>query len=271
MILLMHQKTIKSPASCEGISLHLGVMSKIKFLPILPNSGIYFIHNGEKITATVENVANTSRGTSLKNISTVEHLLAAIYALQIDNLEIQIEGDEPPALDGGALSFIKILKSAGITEQEAQKECIIIKKSLSIKEEASEISIEPASHLIIEAAIDYPKTIVGYQQASYDNEKDNFEKEIAPCRTFGFMNEVEELRKKNLALGASFDNAIAILDNGYSSPLKFPNELARHKILDIMGDIGLAGKRIKGKIISKKGSHRLNIGLVKKIIENENG
>lgn len=266
----MHQKTIKVPVMCQGISLHLGIMAKIKFLPANTNSGIYFIHNGEKITVDAENVSNTSRGTSLKNISTVEHLLAAVYSLGIDNLEIQIEGNEIPALDGAALSFIKILESAGITEQGAQKEYIIIKKPLSIKEAASEISIEPASHLIIEAEIDYPNSIVGFQHASFDEEKDYFENEIAPCRTFGFMSEVKELWKNNLAKGASFDNAIAILDNGYSSPLKFPNELARHKILDIMGDIALAGKRIKGKIISKKGSHRLNIELVKAIKENEN-
>lgn len=262
----MNQKTIISPVSCVGISLHLGLMSKIEFFPALSNAGIYFIHNGEKIAADCTNVSNTLRETSLKNISTVEHVLSAIYGIGIDNIEIHIDNTEPPALDGSAIKYIELLKSAGLRVQDVQEEYIAVKNSFSIKESGSEISIEPASHLIIDASVDFPNTFIGVQNASFDERKDDYEKEIAPARTFGFMKEVEALKKNHLALGASLDNAIAILDNGYSCPLRFSNELARHKILDIMGDIALAGKRIKGKIVSKKGSHSLNIALIRRLI-----
>jgi UDP-3-O-acyl N-acetylglucosamine deacetylase len=260
------------PVSHNGVGLHCGLESKIEFLPAPVDSGIYFIRNGNKLPALISFVTDTQRGTSLGDILTVEHVLSAVNGLGIDNIEIHLEGIEPPAMDGSAAGFVEMLENAGIVNVDKPSTAIqqISPASpIKVSDGISEIMIEPSDRLIIESYIDYPGTIIGKQDAFFDEKTDDYKQDIAPARTFGFMKELEELHKRGLARGASLENAVAILENGYSCALRFPNELARHKILDIMGDIALAGKRIKGKIISRKAGHKLNIELVRRLINGE--
>lgn len=263
----MRQRTLQKPASCKGIALHTGEMSFLEFRPAAESSGIYFIHNGKKIPASAKNITSTNRGSVLSSISTVEHVLSAIYGCAIDNVEVFLEGPEPPALDGSAKGFVELLRSAGTKEQDAESTIITVGHPMRVEDKDSYLEISPLKHLEIEAFIDYSHTIAGKITAGYNELYDNFETDIAPARTFGLMEEVEALKKAGLAKGASFENAIAITKTGYSSPLRFDNELARHKILDIIGDMALVGKRIKGKIVSHKGGHKLNVELARRLID----
>ena len=262
----MLQKTIRGPVSRKGTGLHSGKESLIELLPAKENSGICFISKTGRVPALVPSVTGTQRGTSLGAFITVEHLLSAAYGLGITNLDVKLEGAEPPAFDGSALEYVRMIKEAGILEQEISAPFVEIKKEFRIEEEGASITAAPYEGLIIECGLDFPGSFVGKQSASFDALSDDFEKEIAPARTFGFLEEADRLREAGLALGASFDNAVVILKDGYSCPLRFPNELARHKILDIMGDMALSGKRIKGRIVSEKAGHRLNTKLAERIL-----
>lgn len=215
--------------------------------------------------ALVSSVTGTKRGTSLGSLMTVEHLLSAAYGLGIANLDIKLDGTEPPAFDGSSLEYVRMIKEAGILEQEAEVPFVEIEKELRIEEEGASITAAPYKGFMIECGLDFPASFVGKQSARFDALSDDFEREIAPARTFGFLEEAERLKAAGLALGASFENTVVILKDGYSCPLRFPNELARHKILDIMGDMALSGKRIMGRIISEKAGHRLNTKLAERI------
>jgi UDP-3-O-[3-hydroxymyristoyl] N-acetylglucosamine deacetylase len=248
----MRQKTVANPVSCKGIALHTGEISFLEFRPAEENSGIYFLHNGHRVDASAKNIISTNRGSMLSSISTVEHVLSAVYGCGIENVELFLEGPEPPALDGSAKDFVGLLRRAGIKEQNAESRHMSVKETVRVESGDSFIEISPLGHLAIEVFIDYTHTIAGVVKAKYDELADDFEKDIAPARTFGLLEEVEALKKAGLAKGASLENAIAITKTGYSSPLRFDNELARHKILDIIGDMALAGGRIRGKIVSRK-------------------
>jgi len=263
----MLQRTIKKPVSCKGVGLHSGLSSVLTLYPGSNNSGIVFKKGKDHIAAFVDNLAATNRGTSLKGILTVEHVLSAINGMGITNIEIHIDGEEPPALDGSSEGFVELIKSSGIENQAPHSNILELNKDLIINSDGSSIEAYPCDRLYIESLIEYPNSIIGTQSATFDELSDSYEKEIAPARTFGFMSEVEALKRSGLARGASLDNAVAVMDNGYSSPLRFPNELARHKILDIIGDIALAGKKINAKIISRKAGHKLNIELVRRILD----
>lgn len=263
----MPQSTIKAPVSCRGVGLHTGISSYIEFRPAPAGSGIYFVSpGGEKLCATALNISKTSRGTTLGSISTVEHVLAAIYGLNIDNIEIYIEGAEPPAMDGSCIEFVKLLKSSGIIELKGDRKFIKISAPLMVGDDDSYIKVAPLDRLCVSAFIDYEKSFVGKQTAIYDEAINDFEKDIAPARTFGLVSELESLKSAGLARGASEKNAVGILDKSFTSPLRFPNELARHKILDIMGDMTLVGAKIVGMIESHKAGHKLNVELARRLI-----
>lgn len=252
-------KTIKKKVSLSGISLHSGKRSTITFLPS-KEIGIVFIYKNQKIKAIPENVSNTTRGTSLGKIDVVEHVLSAIAGLGINCLNIKLSSNEPPVMDGSSLIFAKALLSAGIKELKEKIPVLSIKKRLFIKDRNSSIEILPYNGFIIDFTVDFPA--VGKQRFVYNG---NYLKEIAPARTFGYMEELEKLKKMGLAKGASKKTALALSTKGYINKPRFKDEIVRHKILDLIGDISLAGIQIKGKIIAKKSGHELNAALVKKI------
>ena len=262
----MFQKTIKSPVSRKGTGLHSGIGTVIELLPSKENSGIVFYYKEKTIPALASNITGTKRGTSLDCLSTVEHILSAVYGLGITNLSIKMDGAEPPAFDGSSIEYVRMIKEAGILDQKNEAEFTEIRSEIVVKENGASVSIVPYNGFAVECHLAYPGSFVGKQSAFFDPSINDFENDIAPARTFGFIEEVEALRNSGLALGASVENAVVVLKDGYSCALRFPNELARHKILDIMGDIALAGKRIRGRIISEKAGHRLNAKLVERII-----
>ena len=292
------QRTINDEGNLEGIGLHTGKKSKLKFVPAVINHGIKFqridLDEMPIIDADVNNVIAVERGTTIKQndatVSTVEHLLAAIVGLQIDNILIQIDGEEIPILDGSSKYFIDCLEKCGLKTQDAARKYIEISEKLTYNDEENnvEISIYPHNDYRITSMVDYNSEILGSQHYTL-NQISNFKKDISDARTFCFLHEIEDLFKKNLIKGGDLDNAIVIVDKVIDEKklkdiskllgkknikvdkqgilnnikLKYNNEPARHKLLDIVGDLALLGRPIKGHIIAARPGHKSNIEFAK--------
>ena len=292
------QRTINEEGNLEGIGLHTGKKSKLKFVPAVINHGIKFqridLDGMPIIDADVDNVIAVERGTTIKQndatISTVEHLLAAIVGLQIDNILIQIDGEEIPILDGSSKYFIECLEKCGLKTQDAARKYIEISEKITYNDEENnvEISIYPHNDYRITSMVDYNSEILGSQHYTL-NQISNFKKDVSDARTFCFLHEIEDLFKKNLIKGGDLDNAIVIVDKVIDEKklkeisqllgkknikvdkqgilnnikLKYNNEPARHKLLDIVGDLALVGRPIKGHIIAARPGHKSNIEFAK--------
>ena len=292
------QRTINKVGNLEGIGLHTGKKSKLKFVPAVINHGIKFqridLDGMPIVDADVNNVIAVERGTTIKQndatVSTVEHLLAAIVGLQIDNILIQIDGEEIPILDGSSKHFIECLEKCGLKTQDAARKYIEISEKITYNDEENnvEISIYPHNDYRITSMVDYNSEILGSQHYTL-NKISNFKKDISDARTFCFLHEIEDLFKKNLIKGGDLDNAIVIVDKVIDEKklkdisqllgkknikvdkqgilnnikLKYNNEPARHKLLDIVGDLALVGRPIKGHIIAARPGHKSNIEFAK--------
>ncbi len=216
-------------------------------------------------------MVNTLRCTTLGNesieIATVEHFLAACAGLYIDNLLVELEGLEIPIMDGSSLAFATELKEAGIKKQEKEKEVLQIDKKLSLRIKDSFVVAMPADEFSLTVVVDYNNPAIGFQMAQFDMEKDNFIEKLAPARTFGFKKEIEFLRHQNLALGGSLENALVIDENEYINEPRFNNEVAMHKLLDLLGDLSLCGKDLRGHFFACRGSHALHIAFIKMMLD----
>ncbi|MFR0836564.1 MAG: bifunctional UDP-3-O-[3-hydroxymyristoyl] N-acetylglucosamine deacetylase/3-hydroxyacyl-ACP dehydratase [Barnesiella sp.] len=290
---MINQRTLKNSFSLTGQGLHTGLDITATFLPAPENHGYKIqridLEDQPIIEALAENVVETQRGTVLGKgdvvVSTVEHALAALYGAEIDNCLIQVNAPELPILDGSARYYSEAIEKSGIEEQNAQREYFIIKSKIEVKDEAtgSSILVLPDNDFSINTLISFDSPVLNNQFASLDSLA-NFEEEIAASRTFVFVREIEPLVKHNLIKGGDLDNAIVIYDKkipqeeldrladlmhvphkhvdelGYinNKPLVFDNEPARHKLLDILGDIALVGKPIKGRIIATRPGHKIN-------------
>jgi UDP-3-O-acyl N-acetylglucosamine deacetylase len=269
----MWQRTIAKPIEIRGRGLHTGKSARVIIHPAEPNSGILFRRIDAEpslfIEASFENIFSSQRRTSLgKNdvvICTVEHLLAALYGMRISNALIEVEGEEIPALDGSSAPFVSLIKAAGLVEQEEKANVVNLKGNIWVKNGEAHILALPYPKLKITYLIDFNHSYASEQIASFVIDEDVFEKEIAPARTFGFEHEVEDLLRNGCALGGSLENAILITNDGPATPLRFEDELVRHKILDLIGDLSLLGSFINCHIIAIKASHSLHLELVKKI------
>ena len=259
----MKQKTISKPTHLSGIGLHSGQAAAIILSPSAPNSGIYFLKEGEKTPATAEEVRSTQRGTALGEIAVTEHLLSAVYAMGIDNLQIEMTGNELPAMDGSALPFVEALEKAQIVEQDEEKIPLTIQKPIKIVEKDASLEVFPCNGFKVNFMVDFPA--VGEQYFSFDLQKDSFKKEIAPARTFGYIEEYELLKERGLARGASFDNALVLGKDGYLNTPRFQDELVRHKILDLIGDLALVGRPLLAEIKAVKAGHKLNTELARQL------
>lgn len=294
----MKQRTIKQPVTLSGVGLHTGSVVKITFTPAPEDQGIKFIRvDLEKqpvVQADVNRVVSTDRNTCLQvgdvQVKTVEHALSALRGLGIDNVLIEIDGEELPIMDGSAQPFVEALQSVGIEEQKADREYFVVEEPIVYRSENGETEIMalPSDHFEVTTMIDFDSPVLGQQYASIHNLED-YAEEIAPCRTFVFLHELEALIDRDLIKGGDLDNAIVIVDrpvkqstlNGLATKLgkpsievaeegilntlklQFKNEPARHKLLDIIGDTALLGKPIKGRIIATKPGHRANIEFTK--------
>lgn len=294
----MKQKTIQKTISLEGVGLHSGETVKLTFLPAGVHHGIKFQRidlDGEPVVpADVSRVVNTERSTTIQSgeavVSTVEHVLSALAGLTIDNVLIQINGPEVPILDGSAKMFVEALKKAGQEEQEAEREYFIVEEPIIFKNEetGTELMALPHDGFEVVTLIDFESPVLGQQYATLSNLED-YAEEIAPCRTFVFLRELEMLFEHNLIKGGDLDNAIVIADSAVPQKqldklakklnrpkvefdgqgilnnleLRFKNEPARHKLLDVIGDMTLLGRPVKGRILATKPGHASNVAFTK--------
>ena len=278
----MKQKTLKKEISVSGTGLHTGKKITIKILPAEVNTGVRFKRidqsKHEIINGNIDSVINSKREVTLGNdktvIHTVEHLLAAFSGLEIDNAYIEMDADEPPVVDGSSKIFVDLMIKAGFEEQDQNREFIVIDEPIWVGLNDRYLVALPSNEMKVSFTIDFDHPVIKTQYASFKINSEIFAKDIAPARTFGFLNEVRELRENDLAHGGSLENAIVIGDTGIlNDNLRFENECVRHKILDLIGDLYLLGKPILAHIIAIKSGHTLNIELVRtisKLISNNN-
>jgi len=268
------QRTIKQEVSFEGIGLHTGNHVTVKLKPAPRDTGIIFRRNDKNtmIRANVGAVVDTAFATSLgvngTRIKTVEHLLAAISGLGIDNLLIELNGSEIPILDGSSTELIAIILKGGIAKQGKKRPYMRIMKPVIFEDGHSEIAAFPYSGRKLTYRIHFNHHLLGEQRLSIELNEENFIKEVAPARTFGFLKDVEYLRANGFAKGGSLDNAVILGDNGIlnKSGLRFKDEFVRHKMLDFIGDISLIGFPIYGHIVANKAGHSTNIKFVKRLL-----
>jgi UDP-3-O-[3-hydroxymyristoyl] N-acetylglucosamine deacetylase len=245
--------------------------------PAPPNSGITFIRSDiddTRIPAQPENFSTTAYATSISrngaSVQTVEHFMAALYCLGIDNLDVAIDGPELPIMDGSAAPFIFMLHEAGTRIQTRQRKVLRVLKPVKISDGDKGIAIYPSDAYRITYAIEFEHPLIKRQSRSIIVNERLFDEEIAPARTFGFMREVEQLRRAGLALGGSLENAIVIGENRIlNKHLRYTDEFVRHKILDAIGDLSFIGHRIQGHVVAHKAGHTLHIELVNKLLASE--
>lgn len=292
------QQTIQQPVSISGVGLHTGKNVTLTFKPAAENHGIKFqridLDGQPVVAAEVSRVFSTQRGTTIKTgeaqVSTVEHVLSALAGLEIDNALLEIDGPEVPIMDGSAQPFVQAIRQAGIQGQTEEREYFEVPEPIFFRDEAtgSEMMALPSEKFEVTTLIDFNSDVLGQQYAELRQLSD-FEKEIAPCRTFVFLHELEYLFKQNLIKGGDLENAIVIVDRAASQneldelakllgkpsvkvekegilntlKLHYRNEPARHKLLDVIGDVALLGMPIKGRIVATKPGHHTNVEFTK--------
>ena len=261
----MKQRTIQKPVEVVGIGLHKGIPVKLRLEPLEENSGIVFyrIDKGVSISLKPENVVDTKMATVIGKenvvISTIEHLMSAVYAFGIDNLRIMVDNDEIPILDGSAISFVMMIKEAGIKELNAPKKFMKITKEVEIRDGEKFVRVTPSKDLNFDFEIFFNHPMIGRQKYHFNFSTKNYIEEIARARTFGFLKEVQYLRSIGLALGGSLENAIVLDDKEIlNENLRFPDEFVRHKILDAIGDMSLLRYNFIGNYEAFASGHHLN-------------
>lgn len=299
-MLNIKQQTIQKSVTLSGVGLHTGVQTNMTFVPAKPNHGIKFqridLPGSPIIDADCDNVVDVSRGTTIEQsgarVSTIEHTLAALTGLEIDNVLIQLDGPECAIMDGSSIQFVEILKEAESEEQNAIRDFFEVQEPLFYREAARNVEIAalPLDDYRVTVMVDYNSPVLGSQHASITDIR-QFEKEIASCRTFCFLHELEMLYKNNLIRGGDLNNAIVIVDRVVQEDeldniakmlgkpkvavkqegilnnieLRYKNEPARHKLLDIVGDLTLAGRPLKAQILAARPGHAANVAFAKKL------
>lgn len=279
---LLYQRTIKNIVKTSGIGLHSAKFTNLTLRPLDVNSGIIFrkiINDSEfiDINANNSNTVNSELSTTLKkdghSIKTIEHLMATFYGLGLDNIMIEVDNEEIPILDGSASPFVFLIKSAGIELQSARKKFIKILKPIKVFKGNSFVKLLPFNGFKVSFQVDFqhPSFNRKNQTLEIDFADVSFEDEISRARTFGFVKDVEALRKKGLVMGGSINNAVVLDEFKIVNPkgLRFEDELIRHKILDVLGDICLLGHPLIGHLSAYKSGHSLNDSLCKKLLENK--
>jgi UDP-3-O-[3-hydroxymyristoyl] N-acetylglucosamine deacetylase len=267
----MRQQTIRRSVALEGIGLHSGKPVKITVSPAPPDSGIVFRvgREGQPIPAAAESVVDSHYATTIgrngTRIQTVEHLMAAAAGLGVDNLAVEVDGTEVPAMDGSAKPFVGLLNAAGRTAQSARRRPITIRQPLHVGTGNRWIRILPANELRISYTLDNDHPAIGTQVLSWVPTEESFINEYAPARTYGFLKDLGAMRKHGLALGGSLDNAIVVGKRGTLNGLRYRDEFVRHKVLDLIGDLALLGRPLLGHVVARNAGHSLNFDLVVEI------
>jgi len=272
---MKRQTTIGKKVELVGIGLHKGVPVHLRLEPMESNSGIVFFSSdaGVSIPLTPQSVVDTKMATVIGKdgvtISTIEHMLSAIYAYGIDNLRVIVDADEVPVMDGSSMSFCMLLDEAGIVELDEPKKIMRIKKEVEVREGDKYVKLSPSNDLSYDFTIKFAHPVIDKQTYVLKFTKENYKKEIARARTFGFVHEVQYLRSKGLALGGSLENAVVLDDKKVLNPegLRFTDEFVRHKILDAIGDMSLIGMNFIGNYEAFAGSHDLNHKLTMELLK----
>jgi UDP-3-O-[3-hydroxymyristoyl] N-acetylglucosamine deacetylase len=275
----VRQRTIAEKIACTGIGLHTGCPVQITLHPARVNTGIVFVRSDEvhpvEIPARPDALSSTQFATTLGRgsvtIGTVEHLLAAVYSLGIDNLRVEVDGPEVPVMDGSAASFVFLLRAAGIFEQGAERRRLRIRRPIEVRDGDRRIRVEPSRSLKVSYAVDFTHPAIGRQSLhALEITEDSFERELCRARTFGFLHEVEAMWRLGLARGGSLDNTVVLDDRRVLNPdgLRFRDEFVRHKLLDLLGDLALLGLPLEGHVKVERGGHALHQQLVTEILAN---
>ncbi len=274
-LMTSYQRTIKKPITCEGIGLHSGMPVQMTLRPARAGAGITFIRTDRgnaAIKAAAANTSATSYATTLcrsgVSVKTVEHLLSALAGLTIDNLFIEIDAEELPIMDGSARIFVRLIAEAGIEIQDKPRPLLKVLRPVFVREGGKQLAIWPAETTCISCFIDFNHPMLKEQSLQYRQSEEAFLRDISDARTFGFLSEVRTLQENGLAKGASLDNAVALDRETVVNKegLRYQDEFVRHKILDLIGDLSLAGMPIIGHIVAHKSGHGLNAQMVGKLL-----
>ncbi|HKW16108.1 MAG TPA: UDP-3-O-acyl-N-acetylglucosamine deacetylase [Terriglobales bacterium] len=271
---LITEQTLRYAVSCNGIGLHSGAPVKVQILPAPAGTGINFRRvdlDGFEVEAVGRNVARVSYATSLMKkgvlISTTEHLLSAFVGMGIDNAIVELDNLELPILDGSAKPFIELIKKAGIRKQRRPRTYLRIIRPLEMREGNKSIAIYPADAYSVSYSINFPHPLIGRESFSLELTNGQYVSNIASARTFGFLHEADAMRQQGLIRGASRENALVLTRDGLENPpLRFEDEFVRHKILDLIGDLALIGRRILGKVVADRAGHAMHTALVSRLL-----
>jgi UDP-3-O-[3-hydroxymyristoyl] N-acetylglucosamine deacetylase/3-hydroxyacyl-[acyl-carrier-protein] dehydratase len=270
------RKTLARPAVLEGVGLHLGVPCKITFQPAPARQGIFFRRTDcaglPRIRAHVSEVSASERRTQLGKgeyvVHTVEHVLAAVTGMCIDDVTIDMDGPEPPILDGSAAPFVAALSEAGLANLDGEPDFLDLTEPVRIIDGASVYEAYPSEQLELDVTIEFPHPLIGKQSRRFVVTQETFASELSRARTFGFVHEVDALRAKGLIKGASLNNAVVLDDSDIlSGDLRWSDEFVRHKAMDCIGDLALAGARVRARIVAVKPSHRGTVTLVRELVK----
>jgi UDP-3-O-[3-hydroxymyristoyl] N-acetylglucosamine deacetylase len=271
---LRFETTIQRPVSASGVGLHSGVPVRICIKPAKAGTGIVFIRtdlDNFQIPASWRHVARVSYATSLMRqgvlISTTEHLLSVFYSMGVDNALVEIDNLEVPILDGSGRPFVRLILQAGIRELRAKRKYLSIRRPVSVEDRGKRISIIPADSFRLTCDTDYPSP-VGRQSLELEVTPERYASEIAFARTFGWENDLDQMRNMGLIRGASLENAVCFTRNGVMNPdgLRAPDECCRHKALDLIGDLALLGRPLLGHVIAERAGHAMHAALVARIM-----
>lgn len=270
------QTTLKRKINLKGIGLHAGTKVRCVIHPAPANHGIVFLRSDlasqPRIRADISKVTRTDMSTTISSngaiVATIEHLMAALAGMGVDNALVELDAPEVPIMDGSSLEFADAIEDAGVRDLGVSRKALRLRRKISVRAGDKYISAEPSNKLTIKGSISFGHKIIGEQVYRFSSEK-SFREELAGARTFGFLREVEYLHKKGLALGGSLENAIVLDENNVLNPdgLRFKNEFVRHKVLDALGDFALLGMSFEALVEVHKAGHELHTGFIRKVLE----
>jgi UDP-3-O-[3-hydroxymyristoyl] N-acetylglucosamine deacetylase len=270
------QRTLRETITCTGIGLHSGARVNLTLGPAPAGTGIVFVRTDlprrVEIPARADAVVDTQLATTLgkdgARVGTVEHLMAALFGLGIDNCRVELDGPEVPIMDGSAGPFVYLIQSAGIQLQRAPKRFLVVRKTITVEHGDKRATLSPAPHFAIRFSIEFDHPLIAAQRYEMVFSDRFFSREVSRARTFGFLREVEQLKAMGLARGGSLDNAVVIDDFNVVNEggLRFPDEFVRHKVLDSLGDLAMIGMPVIGELSAHKSGHMLNHRLVMQLL-----
>ncbi len=271
------QQTLANPVSCTGVGLHSGQPVTVTLRPAPPDTGVIFVnrngHAGASLAASIKHLVPTELCTAISGngfqVKTIEHVLAALAGLNIDNVYVDIDAGEAPVMDGSSAPFVRLIQSAGLMSQNKRQPYLKMTRPLEVSDGSRRIRIEPSSTPRITYSIQYDHPLIQTQTYAYEHSAHAFESEIAGARTFGFLQEVEALWARGLGRGGNLDNTVVLSNDGIvnESGLRFVDEFVRHKVLDLIGDFSLLGVPFIGHLIADRSGHAMHTKLVRQILD----